>query len=172
MIPARSNGHHSRVGLAASATAAAVLALGPPAQLGSPPLLVNESQSLPKGLYVRSGLALRHGDVVALRQPAAARPYLASLGAPAEVRLLKRIVATEGEPVCRRGGNVELPGRRLPAPATDRRGRPLQPWLGCRRLAAGEVFLAGDTLASFDSRYFGPVRRAEVVGPYVRVLGW
>ncbi|MFW2345454.1 MAG: S26 family signal peptidase [Brevundimonas mediterranea] len=45
-------------------------------------------------------------------------------------------------------------------------------WSDCRRLAADEVFLVGDTAGSFDSRYFGPVRTAEVIGVYREVLTW
>ena len=50
----------------------------------------------------------------------------------------------------------------LPA---DRWGRPLPSWSQCRRLRPGELFLLSVTNpASFDSRYFGPVSVAAVIG--------
>ena len=50
----------------------------------------------------------------------------------------------------------------LPA---DRWGRPLPSWQQCRRLRSGELFLLSVTNpASFDSRYFGPVRATAVIG--------
>jgi type IV secretory pathway protease TraF len=44
-------------------------------------------------------------------------------------------------------------------------GRPLHAWSACRRLRPGELFLLSTTNpASFDSRYFGPVRADAVLG--------
>ncbi len=46
-------------------------------------------------------------------------------------------------------------------------------WSGCRRLAAHELFLiAPASAASFDSRYFGPVTRAQVIGRAVPLWTW
>ena len=48
---------------------------------------------------------------------------------------------------------------------TDRWGRPLPSWPQCRPLAQGELFLLSVTNpASFDSRYFGTVSTAAVLG--------
>ena len=44
-------------------------------------------------------------------------------------------------------------------------------WNGCRRLHNGEVFVFSDRIPnSFDSRYFGPVNRAEIVGVFRPVI--
>ena len=135
--------------------------------------LINESPSVPRGLYVRALQATPHrGDLVALRQPFPARAYLASLGVPADVRLLKRVAATAGERVCASAGDVEVAGRRLPVQDRDRLGAPLPVWRGCRPLGAGELFLLGDTPNSFDSRYFGPVGRTQAEGVYREVVRW
>ncbi|MFC3077848.1 S26 family signal peptidase [Phenylobacterium terrae] len=135
--------------------------------------LVNESPSLPKGLYVRAaGAAPEPGAVVAFAQPADARPYLAALGVPADVSLLKRVAGRGGHLVCAERERVALPGRWAPAMSHDRRGVALPRWRACRALADDEVFLLGDSAESFDSRYFGPVRRADLDGVYREVLTW
>ena len=47
----------------------------------------------------------------------------------------------------------------------DRRGRLLPVWQGCRVVRSGEVFLMNwDEPASLDSRYFGPLPLATIVG--------
>jgi conjugative transfer signal peptidase TraF len=135
--------------------------------------LVNESPSLPKGLYLRRpGAPPERGAIVAINQPPATRAYLASLGMPGEVVLIKRVTATGGDRVCRVGDRVVAGGRTLIALRRDRTGVALPVWSDCRTLAADELFLAGDTASSFDSRYFGPVRRAAVVGVFAEGVTW
>jgi hypothetical protein len=47
----------------------------------------------------------------------------------------------------------------------DSLGRPMPVWKGCRVLTEGEFFLAmTDVPASLDSRYFGPVTYADILG--------
>ena len=77
---------------------------------------------------------------------------LASAVAPQEVCSTGRVVRIDGVPSA----------AVLPA---DRWGRPLPSWPQCRRLRPGELFLLSVTNpASFDSRYFGPVRATAVIG--------
>jgi type IV secretory pathway protease TraF len=100
-------------------------------------------------------------DVAAL---AAERAYL-----PPGVPLIKRVAAVAGDHVCAIGSAVVLHTetviRRLDA---DAAGRPLPHWSGCRRLDEDEVFLLmADAPDSFDSRYFGPVPLASVMGRLV-----
>lgn len=156
-------------GLAALGGFAAASRPGP-----APRLLVNESASVPRGLYLRrDGLAPEPGRLVALRQPAGpARAYLRALGAPPEMRLLKRVAAAAGDPVCVRGRALATTTAAVSIPARDRRGVTLPSWRGCRRLGAGELLVLGDTPASFDSRHFGPIPRDQVDGVYVEVLRW
>jgi type IV secretory pathway protease TraF len=135
--------------------------------------LVNESPSLPKGVYVREpGGTLDRDAIVAIPQPAEIRPYLSGLGMPADVLLIKRVAAVGGDIVCRHASEVTTPDRAGRALAKDRRGVALPTWTGCRRLAVDELFLLGDTASSFDSRYFGPVRRDHVVGVYLEGVTW
>lgn len=135
--------------------------------------LINESPSVPRGLYIRSaGSGVAPGDTVALAQPPQVRAYLAALGMPADVRLLKRVAAVGGDRVCRTGDRVEAGGRSVAVRARDGRGVSLPRWTGCRRLGPGELFLLGDTPGSFDSRYFGPVRVADLDGVFREALTW
>lgn len=136
-------------------------------------VLINETPSLPRGLYLRRfGKTAERGVVVAAPQPAGARIYLRQLGAPPNGLLLKRVAAVAGDPVCRRGDRLVLAGTTAPILVRDRRGVALPSWSGCRDLAPGEVFLLGDTEASFDSRYFGPVQRSQLQGVYREAVTW
>lgn len=56
--------------------------------------LINESSSLARGLYVRTGERVSPGAVVAVAQSEAARPYLERLSMPADLLLLKRVGAS------------------------------------------------------------------------------
>ena len=92
---------------------------------------------------------------------AAQRGYL-----PARIPLLKRVGAVAPQEVCVFGALVWIDGVPVAVVlAADRLGRPLPSWPHCRRLEPGELFLLSVTNpASFDSRYFGPVSAAAVIG--------
>lgn len=138
-----------------------------------PVALVNESASLPRGLYLRQVAARPdRGVVAAAAQPPSARAYLSALGAPADMMLIKRVAAVGGDHVCRDHARVFTPIVSGPVTVYDRRGARLPTWRACRRLEADEVFLMGDTATSFDSRYFGPLQRSELRGVYRAVLTW
>lgn len=135
--------------------------------------LVNESPSLPKGVYLRQpGKGPDRNAIVAVPQPSVARPYLSGLGMPEDILLIKRVAAVGGEVVCRHDGEVATPDRVVRALTQDRRGVALPTWTGCQRLASDELFLLGDTASSFDSRYYGPVRRDQIEGVYREGLTW
>lgn len=135
--------------------------------------LVNESPSLPRGLYIRHpGAEVGRGTTVAVPQPQAGRAYLAALGMPREVALIKRVAAIGGDQVCVSDDRVWTPAGVRDVRRRDSSGVVLPAWSGCRRLARDELFLLGDTAGSFDSRYFGPVSRSELLGIYREVLKW
>jgi len=135
--------------------------------------LINESPSLPTGVYARSpGSRISRGSVVAVPQPKSARLYLSRQGMPVRVLLLKRVAGMGGDRVCAGAGRVEAPWRLVVVHARDRRGVALAAWSGCRVLGGDELFLLGDTPASYDSRYFGPVSRSDVTGVYREILTW
>lgn len=141
------------------------------------PVLINESPSLPRGLWLRDApitpdRPLRRGDVVAVPQPPEVRPVLAALGVPADLPLLKRVAAVGGDRVCADGRGLVAPFRTVRVTQRDGLGRPLPTWTGCRALGPDEVLLLGDTAASFDGRHFGPVPKDRLLGRYRELLTW
>lgn len=121
--------------------------------------LDHRTSSLPRPLSV--------GSIVLVPLPAEAATIAAQRGyLPTRIPLLKRVGAMAPQEVCIADGKVRIDG--VPSAAVlsaDRWGRPLPSWQQCRHLRPGELFLLSVTnLASFDSRYFGPVSASAVIG--------
>lgn len=152
------------------ATAGAVLALHHASSEAF--LVINESRSMPRGLYRMSDAPIIEGAIVTIIPPLTARAYLETLGAPADVRLLKRVAAIGGDKVCRHETGLEIAGITLDVARHDREGRSLPQWPECRTLGPEELMVLGDSPDSFDSRYFGPINRSEAIGPYVEAIHW
>jgi conjugative transfer signal peptidase TraF len=155
---------------------AGVLLLFASMQTESLRLIYNPSASAPVGWYfIRSATALRAHDIVLASAPEAVatladeRHYL-----PRGVPLLKEIAAVDRQLVCVRDSTVSIDG--APAAHTRQRdgaGRELTLWNDCRVLADGELFLLSHhSDASFDSRYFGPIRRDAVIGQAIPLWTW
>jgi conjugative transfer signal peptidase TraF len=133
---------------------------------GRPRLLWNASPSVPVGVYWVATVPPGNGEFAvihlpdALRTLAAVRGYLA-----ATALLIKPVTATMGDLVCRHGATVTINGQTVAhASMADGLGRPLPHWAGCITLTAGQVFLLSAAPDSFDSRYFGPIDSAHVLG--------
>ena len=134
------------------------------------PLVVwNASASVPVGLYVRASETIRRGDFALVCTPDAAAILAAERGyLPVGVPLVKHIVAVAGDDVCAMKLAVSVNGKIVANQLrADRAGRPLPRWNGCRRLSQGEYFLLAEAPDSFDSRYFGPVPSANIIGRLV-----
>lgn len=132
-----------------------------------PQLMWNATSSVPVGLYrlVRP-TDLRAGDLVVVRPSPQLAALLSARGLlPSGVPLLKPVAAMPGARVCRRGDAVTIDGASVGAArGRDPRGRPLPRWSGCRRLSLDELFLMNVAVpGSFDGRYFGPTRRADIL---------
>lgn len=103
--------------------------------------------------------------------PRPARLYQAQLGnhAPDSFMFMKSVEAGPGDHVCNSvDDGLVVNGRWLAETAAhDGGGNPLPVWTACKMLANDQFFLFSDhTPKSFDSRYFGPVAGADIVGVY------
>lgn len=157
--------------LAAGSVAAAVIAGG--AWFGN--LRLNMTPSEPLGLWriVPLDRHAARGDLVLVCPPAGSvsafgldRGYFRrGLCDGGVAPLIKTVAATDGARIAV-GVNVVIDGVRLPrssvSPA-DAEGRPLSPWPGSV-VASGHLFLHSSFAGSYDSRYFGPVPEAGLLG--------
>jgi conjugative transfer signal peptidase TraF len=144
-------------------------------------LRVNLTPSFPLGLWRVEPLIRPAGvgDVVFICPPsttafamALARGYIRRGSCAGGLSpLIKKIVAIAGAQV-RIASAINIDGRPLPYSSihrVDAADRPLTSWSG-GVVPAGEVFLHSDFVGSYDSRYFGPVPAAGVLGRAVPVL--
>ena len=130
------------------------------------PLLVwNATASAPVGLYRRSFSNAERAAWVLINPPDQARILAAQRGYLAlNVPMVKRIAAILGDTVCRTKSIVTINGVvRAIALSHDSKGRALPVWQGCERLNNSQVFVLTTPSASFDSRYFGVVPRANII---------
>ena len=109
-----------------------------------PTYIWNASKSVPIGLYrLQPAGRLVVTELVAVRplEPLATfldlNDYL-----PIGVPMLKRVLALPGQTVCREGLTISVDAIEMgEALSSDRRGRPLPVWQGCRVVGADELFL-------------------------------
>ncbi|ARR57684.1 hypothetical protein HY78_29750 (plasmid) [Rhizorhabdus wittichii DC-6] len=152
-------------GLTPVAAAAAAVAALP-----HPVVLYNPSPSIPTGYYVRSGEEPGKGRLIAFHVPALGRDY-ANAYVPYLMRgsIIKPIVASAGDTVCTTGPEGLTINGEAVAGIVDRdpRGVQLPHWRACRRLRQDEYFVLSTRIPnSFDSRYYGPVSRTEIIGTF------
>lgn len=130
-------------------------------------LVWNASASSPRGLYGIASGSPAVGDYVIAWPPAAAGRLAEARGyLPSRIPLVKTVAAGPGDRVCAKKQTMWVNGRAVAARRkTDRAGRRLPRWSGCRVLGPDEVLLLGvDDPASYDGRYFGPIAAQLVVG--------
>ena len=135
-----------------------------------PRIVWNATASAPRGLYFLAERRANRGDLVLVSTPLSIRQLAAERGyIPANVPLIKRIAAEQGDEVCGTGDRISINGilvafRR----ARDGQSRVLPRWAGCRLLGASDIFLLMPTVpSSFDGRYFGVTSRRAVLGRLV-----
>lgn len=139
-------------------------------------LAYNPTDSAPRGWYLVTPAArFRVGDYVVAQIPneasllAAARGYL-----PLTVPLLKQVGAVAGVRVCVCNDIVYIDSVAITRTLdVDSKGRALASWQRCRALGSDELFLLNPgNKASFDSRYFGPVKTTDVRGRVTPLWTW
>jgi conjugative transfer signal peptidase TraF len=142
---------------------------------------VNFTPSYPLGLWQIEALdrPVSVGDRVFICPPsgpavdlARERFYLPRGLCPAGTApLIKTVVALAGQSI-RVEGQVIIDDVPLAASnihALDAKGRPMTPWTD-GVVPEGEVFLHSDFVGSYDSRYFGPLPAAGILGLAREVL--
>lgn len=136
-----------------------------------PSLLWNGSSSIPIGLYAQINQIPQKGQLAIIRLPDSTRMLANARGyLPKDARLIKPVAAGSGDVVCRHGPIIRINGRlRALARGRDRQQRVLPRWHGCRHLTTSEVFVLSTVPGSFDSRYFGPIERGNVLGTAVPI---
>ena len=134
----------------------------------TPRLLYNPSESAAIGWYrVQSNFPIERGAQVAAYGPEWARRLADERGyLPYDYPLIKTVWAVEGEEVCYNNQSVRVPKRPdIPVLGQDVLGRDMPQKSGCLVLKPGEYLLISpDVQAGFDSRYFGPVKKANLIG--------
>lgn len=143
-----------------------------------PLVIYNASGSAPLGFYRVEARPPERGDTVIVQPSPAIALMIAARGIlPLGVPLVKQVAALAGDEVCRSriegGGVITINGKAVAETFDkDREGRPLPAWEGCMALVDGEVFLLQPHPYSFDSRYFGPVLRCDVIGVARPIWTW
>ena len=145
--------------------------------ISTKPILINDSPSLPEGLwYLMPGATVTPGKVIAFSPPETALPYVRRhLKRYLTQPLLKPVAAGAGARVC---GSVEegfsVDGKRLGvSQAHDSKGNAVTPWTGCHTLTANEFAVFSSRIPnSYDSRYYGPVSAENISGVYRPLWLW
>ncbi|HWX31856.1 MAG TPA: S26 family signal peptidase [Steroidobacteraceae bacterium] len=143
----------------------------------APLVIYNASGSAPLGFYYVEDRLPTRGELALVKPPPllelmiVARKIL-----PPSVPLVKQVTAVGGDEVCRSNeppGTIAINGKVVAEVFDqDREGRRLPSWDGCIRLVDGEFFLLQPHPYSFDSRYFGPVSRCDVLGVAQALWTW
>lgn len=149
---------------------------------------INTTRSIPVGLYIASSAPMEKGAHVLFCPPphfnggvfelARERGYIGAGFCPGGYGLMMKRVLAVGRDVV----DIDVDGVRvngellaLSAPAkVDQAGRPMPHYRTSGViLGDAEVLLMSDVSAtSFDSRYFGPVRRAQIESVIVPLVIW
>jgi conjugative transfer signal peptidase TraF len=134
-----------------------------------PLIIYNASGSAPLGFYYVEDRLPARGELAVIEAPPLLELMIVSRGIlPPSVPLVKQVTAVGGDEVCRSKeplGTIAINGQVVAEVLDqDREGRPLPSWDGCIRLVDGEFFLLQPHPYSFDSRYFGPVMRCDILG--------
>ena len=161
----RLRGKAAMLAMISAAIVATIVVITPQVPL----VIYNASGSAPLGFYRLENRLPRRGEMAVIQPPPMIELMLVARGIlPASVPLVKQIAATGGDEVCRSdqpNGTISINGKVVAETyEKDRDGRPLPAWKGCMTLMEGEFFLLQPHPLSFDSRYFGPVLRCDVLG--------
>lgn len=136
-------------------------------------LSYQDSTSMPEGWYFTYPIVSLHkGDIVIFKPPATLDNYMLKRHwIDRGANMLKPIAAVAGDLVCIKHRHLYINNKRISRVFhEDTHGRPLPHLQICKRLAAGAFLLISTKIPnSFDSRYFGPVKRSELIAKAVKI---
>ena len=145
---------------------------------------INTSRSIPVGLYWLTERPIEKGVYVLLCPPpgnvfdeAKQRGYFSAGFCPGDYEyLMKKVLAAKKDKVSISDDGVRVNGELLPFSSpliADKQGRPLPVLRGEYELGAADLLLMTDVSPlSFDSRYFGLVKRAQIKAVIRPVFTW
>lgn len=139
----------------------------------------NYTPSMPIGFYQRvSTTKIKRGDLVVVCLPkqvavvALQRGYLRGGSCPNKViPVLKQVIAIPGDVVTLTNSHITVNSTTYIAPfnSIDHNRQPLQKFIqnGIYQPSRGYwIYGANDPIKSWDSRYYGSVKRAEIIAVY------
>ena len=129
-------------------------------------LIWNRTASAPIGLYWVSDGPYKSGDWVIGSADSDHAGWAEAHGfVGRDWPLLKRISAINGDEICRSFSTISINGIAIArAKTVDFKNEILPVWSGCVRLNESQVFLLNEHEDSLDGRYFGPTKKADLVG--------
>jgi conjugative transfer signal peptidase TraF len=145
---------------------------------------INETASLPLGLYWAVDAPLERGSVVMFCPPeieifdeAKARGYIgAGFCDGGYEHMMKKVLAMSGDHVKVSNEGVFVNNELLPDSkplSADPAGRPMPAFrVDCTLENDQVLVMSGYNPLSFDSRYFGPIRRGQIRSVVRPVLTW
>ncbi|MCC5942432.1 MAG: conjugative transfer signal peptidase TraF [Balneolaceae bacterium] len=137
-------------------------------------LAFNLSESIPKGVYLQSIIEnFERGDLVLFYSEKADKLGVHRGYKRSGALLGKRIVALPGDTI-KLGHIVCINGRVVGEPVLtkDTAGRSLTPFTYQGVVPKGQLFVLGETENSFDSRYYGLIRKEEVTRKLKPLFTW
>jgi type IV secretory pathway protease TraF len=161
---------HNKIMLALATVGIAFLAVKP--LINPVPLVIwNASESVPIGWYFVANRQPNIGEIAVIKPVDWVQIYASSRGyLPQNVWLLKPIFAANPSIVCRFGSYIFVDGKHVAkARIVDNLHRRLPVWKGCKALTSTQYFILGRRRDSFDSRYFGPIEKGQVVGTAILI---
>jgi len=140
-------------------------------------IVINTSQSVAPGLYVRWATEPAVNRLIDFHIPLSARRYVQHrTGKDAtDWYILKPIVAGPGDRVDTTGSSLVINGRAIAPmpPQLDSAARPLPQWRENRVLGTDEFFVFSARIPnSFDSRCYGPITRRDIASVRRPLITW
>lgn len=138
-----------------------------------PLIIYNATDSLPHGIYrVIKQQNYKRGDLIVFPVPERVRSFVIERGwLKPDSYLIKPVAAKTGDNMRITSRQVFINGISFGATKKqDRRGLPLPSLVFNDTLSPGKIAVLQRSDDSFDSRYFGPIDKKDIIGKAVPIL--